>query len=307
MDSDVSTTIMRNSIGKAIRYTQKKPYNIYMDYNLQDNTCIIEFSSKLLFDHYPQLINRNNIHECFQNLENIGFCKMDINGILNDSELLTCDITKDISGIVQPDLLAMKSCLVNHNKFRVQKYGNSGYAVNKMVKTSNRKLRMIIYDKGKELRKKTNSEFIGMLNDAESLLAYFDGRFRVEANVNTKEQIRHLFQTKTTKLLEVLNSEANPILTLFDEIFTFPEEPEHQNLVHPPPLAFPKLKMVKDALLLQACEYDMEKVDLVLTNTLSPSTDKSKYRAKLNKLLNSYPLPNKNVQVMKKIREQICK
>ena len=46
----------------------------------------------------------------------------------------------------------MKSCLVNNNKLRVQKYGNSGYTVNKMVKTRNRQLRMIIYDKGKELR-----------------------------------------------------------------------------------------------------------------------------------------------------------
>ncbi len=306
MDSDVSTTIMRSNIGKALMYTQKKPYNIYMNYSLQDNKCIIEFSSKILLDRYPELINRNNIYDCFQNFENIGFCKMDIDGIVNDCELLTCDITSDICGIVQPDRLAMKSCLVNHNKFRVQKYGNSGHAVNKMVKTSNRKLRMIIYDKGKELGKKNNAEFLGMLNDADSMLAYFDGKFRLEANVNTKEQIRKLFQTSTTDLLDVLHSEANPLLTLFDEVFAFPEEPEQQNLVMPSPLSYPELKMVKNALLLQACEYDMEKVDLVLNNTLSPRTDKSKYRAELNKMLNSYPLPNKNIQVMKIIREHIA-
>jgi hypothetical protein len=63
--------------------------------------------------------------------------------------------------------------------------------------------------------------------------------------------------------------------------------------------------MVKNALLLEACEYDMEKVDLILNNTLSPNTDKSKYRAELNKLLNSYPQPNKNIQVMKQIREAL--
>lgn len=306
MNLDVSTKIMKSNIGIALRYTQKKPYSIYTNYSLQDNTCIFEFSSKILLDHYPHLINKNNIHECFENLEKMGFCEMDIDGIISDSELLTCDITRDISDIVLPDRLAMKSCLVNHNKFRVQKYGNSGHAVNKMVKTSNRKLRIIIYDKGKELRKKNNAEFIGMLNDADSMLASFDGKLRVEANVNTKEQIRNLFQTRTTELLDVLNSEANPLLTLFDEVFAFPEEPEHQNLVLPSPLSFPKLKMVKNALLLQACEYDMEKVDLLLNNTLSPCTDKSKYRAELNKLLNSYPLPNKNIQVMKKIREQIA-
>ncbi len=63
--------------------------------------------------------------------------------------------------------------------------------------------------------------------------------------------------------------------------------------------------MVKNALLPEACEYDMEKADPVLNNTLSPNTDKSKYRAELNKLLNTYPLPNKNIQVMKQIREAL--
>lgn len=80
----------------------------------------------------------------------------------------------------------------------------------------------------------------------------------------------------------VLNSEANPLLTIFDEVFSFPEEPEHQNQAIPTPLSFPKLRMVKNALLPEACEYDMEKADPVLNNTLSPNTDKSKYRAELN-------------------------
>ena len=305
MDSDVTIKILRSNIGKAIRYSQKTPFNIYMDYSLQDDRCVIEFSSKVLLDRYPELININNIQQCFENINSIGFCEMDVDGIIHNSELLTCDVTSDISGIVQPDRLAMKSCLVNHNKFRVQKYGNSGYTVNKMVKTTNRQLRMIIYDKGKELRKKTNAEYLAMLSDADSLLSYFDGKFRVEANINTKQQIRQLFQTKSTDLLDVLNSEANPLLTIFDEVFAFPEEPEHLKQVMPSPLSFPKLRMVKNALLLAACEYDMEKVDLLLNNTLSPNTDKSKYRAELKRLLNTYPVPNKNIQVMKQIREAL--
>jgi len=73
----------------------------------------------------------------------------------------------------------------------------------------------------------------------------------------------------------------------------------------PSPLSHPKLKTVKNALLLAACEYDMEKVDLVLNNTLSPLTDKSKYRSELNKLLNSFPLPNKNIKVIKQIQEAL--
>jgi len=305
MDSEVITKILRSNIGTSIRYSQKIPLNIYLNYSLQDNRCVIEFSSKVLLDRYPELININNIQQCFENINRIGFCEMDVDGIIHNSELLTCDVTSDISGIVQPDRLAMKSCLVNHNKFRVQKYGNSGYTVNKMVKTRNRQLRMIIYDKGKELRKKTNADYLAMLSDPDAMLSYFDDKFRVEANINTKEQIRQLFHTKTTELLDVLNSDANPLLTLFDEVFVFPEEPEPQNLEMPSPLSHPKLKTVKNALLLAACEYDMEKVDLVLNNTLSPLTDKSKYRSELNKLLNSFPLPNKNIKVIKQIQEAL--
>jgi len=307
MDTNVATTILKSNIGKAIMFSQKKPFNIYLNYSLVDDTCILEFSSKLLLDRYPELINKTNILNCLENLGNFGFCELDTDGIVHQSELLTCDVTSDIVGIVQPDRLAMKSCLLNHNKFRVQKYGNSGYTVNKMVKTTSRRLRMIIYDKGKELRKKTNAEYLSMLSDADSLLSYFDGKFRVEANINTKEQIRKLFHTKTTDLLDVLNSKANPLLTLFDEVFVFSEEPEQQNQEMPSPLSHLKLKTVKNALLLEACEYDMEKVDLLLNNTLSPNTDKSKYRAELNKLLNSWPQPNKNVAVMKRVRQEIAK
>jgi len=305
LDPNVTDIILKNNISMARRYSQKKPFKIYMNYSLLNNECLIEFSSKLLLDRYPELINKNNIYDCFKNIENIGICKIDIEGAVQDSELLTCDITKDFSGIAQPDRLAMKSCLRNLNKYRVQKYGYSGNEVIKMVKTSSRKNRLIIYDKGKELRKKTNTDFLGMVNDSDALIEYFDGKFRVEANIKTQKQIRQLFQTDTTNLIDVLNSKENPLLTIFDDFFSFPEEPDQKNQKMLSPLSYPKLKMVKNALFLEACKYDMEKVDLILNNTLSPNTDKSKYRAELNNLLNSYPQPNKNIQVMKKVRELI--
>ncbi len=40
MDSDVTTKILRSNIGTAIRYSQKMPFNIYMNYSLQDNRCV---------------------------------------------------------------------------------------------------------------------------------------------------------------------------------------------------------------------------------------------------------------------------
>ena len=305
IDSNVTTTILKNNIGEAVRYSQKNPFNIYMNFGLQNNTCIIEFSSKLLLDRYPELINKNNIHDCLRNLNNVGFCTLDIDGILQDSELLSCDSTTDMSGIVHPDKLAIKSCLNNYDKFRLQKYGYNGFTVTKMVTTTNRQIRITLYDKGKELKMKKNANFIGMLADSEAMLAHFDGIYRLETNIKTKSQIRHLFKTDTTKLMDVLNSDANPLLTLFDEVFTLPEEPKQQLNEMPSPLAYPELKMIKNALLLEKCEYDMEKVDNILRRTLSPNTNKKSYRDEFKNLLNSYPQSNKNIQVMKKIREKL--
>ena len=303
IDPDVTTLISKNNIYMGRRYSQRKPFKIYLDYSFQKDSCVIEFSSKLLLDRYPELINKNNIHECLKNFVNIGLCDMDIDGVILDSELLTCDITTDFGGIVQPDRLAIKACLSNPNKFRVQKYGNSGHVIDKLVRTPNRKLRMILYDKGKELRKSSNADFVGIVENKEAMLNYFDGKFRIEANIRTKEQIRRLFGTESTNLMDALNSNANPLLTIFDEVFRFPDEPDQPNQEMPSPLSYSDLKILKNALLLKACDYDMEKVDLILNNTLSPNTNKTKYRTKFIELLNSYPQPNRNIQVMKNVRE----
>jgi hypothetical protein len=299
LDVDVTTTVMKNNKPYTIRYEQKIPYNLFISYSVESSKCIIEFSGKLLGDKYLELINVNNIHNCFDTINSLGFCELDAGGIIADSNVISCDITTDIAGITMPDKTAIKACFKSLNKFQVQKYGNSGHVISKQVKTNNRKIRLSIYDKGKELRKRTNTPFLGMVKDKAAMLEYFNGRFRLEANVRTVQQIKDLLLIETNEMLDVLNSNANALLTLFDEVFDFPEEPTKQL---PAPLSYPNLRTIKNVLLLEACEFDMEKVELVLATALSPNTNKRKYRAELKKLLNTVPQQNRNVEVMKKIR-----
>lgn len=302
MDYNASTIIFKNNIKSEIRYKQIKPYNLYISYPLNDSKCIIEVSAKILGDRYPELINMNNIGYCFNQINVLGVCKLNIDGALNDCKLISCDFTKDICGINMPENLALKSCLKNFNKFQVQKYTNSGFTVTNMVKTKNRKIRLIFYDKHKELLKAANTEFLNMIDDKNVLLDYFDNRFRVEANIRTVQQIKDLFQTDDNSLLNVLNSDSNPLLQIFDSVFNVPESVEtYSDVQHL--LLYTNFSELKNDLFLQACSYDPDTIDIVLNNCLSLKTNKRKYRAKFHNMINSRPNQNKNIDLMRKVRE----
>jgi len=301
MDYDASTVVKRNNIISEVRFKQMIPYNLYIGYNLINNKCIVEVSGKVLGDRYPELINKDNIGYCFNEINSLGVCEMNIDGIISDSELVSCDITRDVEGISMPEQLTLKSCLKHFNKFQVQKYSNSGFTATKMVKTKSRQIRLSFYDKHKELLKAGNSAFLDNLKDKKELLDYYDSRFRVEANVRTVSQIRNLFETDDNSLISVLNSSANPLLKLFDSVFVVPEADETSKDVQL--LSYDNFSELKDALFLQACNYDPDTIDIVLNNCLSPNTNKRKYRTKFHKIINSRPAQNKNVGLMRKVRD----
>jgi len=305
LDSSVSTIVIQNNVQKEIRYSQRRPYQLYINNSEMEDKCVIEFSAKVLLDRYPELINKYNIQSCFDNVNALGLCHLHVYEIVNDSEFLSCDVTLDIGGIMMPDKLAIKSCIRNINKFRVQKYGNSGYTLTKEVKTKSRQIRLSFYDKYKELNKACNRDFLDELNDKYSLLAYFNGKFRVEANIKTISQIRELFQVESNRLLDVLNSPANPLLTWFDEALELPHQSTPFLTETKSLLSYNKLSELKNALLLQACDYDIEIVDLVLNNCLSPNTNKGRYRKRFVNLINEYHKPNQNIQVMRDVREKL--
>jgi hypothetical protein len=305
IDSDVSTVVIKNNHEHEIRFKQLTPFNLYISSNRISDKGVIEISAKILGDRYPELINKNNIRHCFEKINTIGVCSLDVDEVMNDSNLISCDITEDLDGLTLPDILALKSCVKSLNKFQVQKYTNCGYTITKSVKTSNRKIRVTIYDKHKEMLKATNSEYLESLANKNYMLDYFNGRIRIEANVRTVSQIMNLCQTEGNSLLEVLNSTANPLLTIFDTIFDIPDASEPilsdiQSL-----LSYDKLSVLKDALLVKACNNDPSQIDMVLNNCLSPNTNKGKYKARLTRHINAQPLPNKNIQVMRNIKNKL--
>lgn len=303
LNSDIATVVYKNGAIHDNRFKQNRPFNFYLNANIVENKSVIETSAKVLGDRYPELINAENISYCLERINRIGICEINIDGVLADSKLISCDVTEDLHNINVPDGLAVKTCLKSLNKFHVKKYSNCGFVVANNVKTQNRKIRLSIYDKYKELHKAVNEDYLAMVDDRYEVLGYFNGRTRIEANIRTVAQIKELLQIDDNNLMDALNSNVNPLLTVFDSIFDIPSNPETTTNGLHSLLSYEKLSDLKNALLVKACDNDIAQIELVLQNYLSPHTNKGKYTAKLKKLINAKPMQNENIRVISEIRK----
>ena len=231
--------------------------------------------------------------------------ELKIEDILIDSELVKCDLTKDISLILKRDI---KKILISHqtnfNKFHLQKY-LTGYTVTKDVRTDNCKIRLSIYDKNAEMLTADNKHFLNELSDSESLLMYFGNKYRIEVNLKTKESIRNYLNICDNSLLKALMSESNPLLGIFNKIFDNSIDVENCDVRIRNIFEYESLSQLKDGLILKACDYDLSQIDKILNHYLSPETNKRKYRPRFRKLLNETTIANENRFIVGQIRDQL--
>lgn len=286
-------------------FNQRKPYSLFIHITPILNKVVIEFTGKILLDDYPKLISLKTIRKCLQNINNLGFWELKIEDILFDSELVKCDLTKDISLILKCNI---KKVLISHqtnfNKFHLQKY-LTGYTVTKDVKTNNCKIRLSIYDKNAEMLTADSKHFLNELSDSESLLMYFSNKYRIEVNLSTKEQIRNYLNISDNCLINALRSNENPLLKIFNLIFDSTIDVEDSNGKNRNLFEYESLSQLKDGLILKACDYDLSQIDKILNHYLSPETNKRKYRPRFRKLLNETTIANENRFIVGQIRDQL--
>ena len=96
---------------------------------------------------------------------------------------------------------------------------------------------------------KVEAQLITIANRQE-LLDYFQGKIRFELNIDSKAQIRLLLGVSDNRLLTVLSSNANPILTVFNEAIRQNETTTYHS----------DLKEYMMALLIKDCHNDLEEV-----------------------------------------------
>ncbi len=210
-------TIVRDGLLTSYKYHQDTPFYLLIRKDFIHSECVIEFTGKILSDRYPELINRDNIRYCIEQINRLRICEIDTERLLQTAIVAKCDITKDIPSTQIKDIISQtKQNLSNYDKWEVEKYPN-GICLRNKVTTDRYKKRICIYDKGKELKQQTNLSFLQSLHQSQRLLSYFQDKVRFELNVGTMVQVKRLLKIDDNSLIKVLNSTANPILFVIDE------------------------------------------------------------------------------------------
>ena len=210
-------TIVRDGQLTSYKYHQETPFYLLIRKDFLHNESVIEFTGKILSDRYPELINRDNIRYCIEQINRFGICEIGTERLLQTAKVAKCDVTKDVSSTEIKEIISQtKQDLSNYDKWEVEKYPN-GICLRNKVTTDRYKKRVCIYDKGKELKQQTNSSFLQSLQRPQTLLDYFQNKVRFELNIGTMVQVKRLLKIDDNSLIEVLNSTANPILSVIDE------------------------------------------------------------------------------------------
>ncbi len=248
------------------KYKQTSPFllEVRADYNKHE--LVIEFTSKILREQYKELINKNNITRCFDEINRLGICQLNTQQILSNSLVAKCDITKDIKGYDIKDIInQIRQNLSNYQKWVCKNYAG-GLVLENAVSTPRHKKRLTIYDKEKELMKATNAEFLKSLPNMEETIKHFTNTVRFELNINTEKQIRELLKISNNDLNNVIHSNANPILTIMDEaIREVKASSTAQNL-----------RDYEHELFLKECHYDLSEVEAKIRGLISKNTSISR-------------------------------
>ena len=147
-ERDFQTIVMDGDI-TSYKYQQDQPFYLSIRKDFIHSECVIEFTGKILSDRYPELINRDNIRYCIEQIKALGICEIDTERLLQTAKVAKCDVTKDVASTEIKEIISQtKQNLTNYNKWEVEKYPN-GICLRNKVTTDRYKKRIIIYDKGK--------------------------------------------------------------------------------------------------------------------------------------------------------------
>lgn len=196
------------------------PYNLYIAVSYIKQTLTLEFSSKILKEKYPDLISRDTIKECLTNINQLNICDIDVNSILSNGAITSVDVTYDANLILSDNLLnVLNSQVNNYRRFKWAHYDKEGITFTKDVKSKDCTETITLYNKEKEIYTSHNKDFLNSLSQPQSIIDYFKEKTRFEITLDTPKKIMKYLNLTDTKISSVLNSDTNPILTLFDKVF----------------------------------------------------------------------------------------
>ncbi|MBD5275708.1 MAG: hypothetical protein HDS37_06360 [Bacteroides sp.] len=239
------------------------PYHLYIGYDERFGSYKVEFSAKVLGDHYSELINQDNIKECLNIILALGICSFNTDEVLQQGTVIGADFTKDILLRDIPcanDMRDVKSILrlsiPNYDRWICANYQGGGMIISNVVSDARRRKRLTVYNKGDELSMASNRPFMQSLNDRERLEEYFKGRVRFELRATTTSQICGWlgFERGQNTIVNVLASTANPLRVVMAEMFE-PINAVEDDVIRRTLTNLDKISTLK------MCEWDLVRVE----------------------------------------------
>jgi len=255
----------------------------YIEIDYTRNKIIIEISSKILKESYPDLINVNTIERAIYNLEQYGFVKFNFNKFIDSARPLYFDLSANLKMKHQPEIY-----LRDLKIFPIQPIYNRSFGRGRLIIYS-QSLRLLIYDKSKELssNKKTNQKLKKFI-DAE----IFKNVLRVESSYKTFRKMREGFSianNDTVYLKDILNSKINLLMKDFNRIFKLGKNEmfERKSKLIKSHLSISEIeKLLGRRLIANKFNYDMNEIKLFLKSKVKGNIH-SRYMPNYKKTVHS--------------------
>lgn len=240
----------RGGITISLTKSIQQPFKLNIEINYDKGEVTIEFTGKVLGERYPELINLNTIQECFQRINALGFCEIDIEKMMF-AQVVKCDVTKDVPIANIPSLNRfIRGHIRNYQSYVCTLERNGNLIIEKNVTGRRYRRRITLYDKEAEMMKSTRQAFKARYG----LEGRYDGICRFEMNLNSKQAIRDTLAISGTTLAEVLRSERNPIEDFLNDVIQEDTQANVQDT----------WKTYWQRLVLEDCGFDLAKVEAKL-------------------------------------------
>lgn len=178
-----------------------------------EESATVEVSAKILGEMYPSGINLDTVDRVPRAINAAGVLSIDAAAFIAGAEVLRCDAAVNLPVESVQESLRHLRVLGVSDRYHFKAYEKTGIVFTREAKTVAE--RLTFYDKHGEMLMRKNAKWIatGSL-DPEP----FRGMLRAETNMKHYTNIRELFGVQERALLDVLSSDRNPVLTIFERI-----------------------------------------------------------------------------------------
>lgn len=293
-ESVFTITLSGDGLPIRAKYEQTTPFYYSISINYDKKSTDIEFSGKVLLDNYPTLINYTNITNCFENINYYGICYINPQQVLDNAYVKQCDVTCDISSPYTIKELYHSINLGASKRWCIRDITSNRFTIESTNTTKRFKSRLIIYDKGEEMCRKPNQNFLSTITNSDYQMAYFKGRVRFELNLNSLDRIKYFFNVSETSLSTILYSTSDPIAVFLSKALA--EDNIINQIVE---YTDGTLRELEHLLLLASCDYNLNKAELLIRGMYGTSRSIKRsmepYVNLLNKLKGIIPEPEENI------------